>query len=132
MNAEQALLKFIDNYTSHNPDDNGYKYSEDQANLIETFGNSVSQKILPQNFEKTIIENKMKLNSKRKKSCYVKIPLDPIQIIHFKLLYNIVYLYFVYPDKLSKFNFSDDLSELYNDEKKIIDLYGEIKQIGLN
>ena len=132
MNSELALLKFINNYTHHNPDENGEKYSEDQANLIETFGNSIGERVPPQKFEKTIIENKMKLKSKRKKSCYVKIPLNPQQVLHFKLLYYIVYLSFVYPDKISKYNFSEDLNELFNNEEKIISLYREIKHVGLN
>lgn len=132
MNSELALLKFIHNYTHHNPDDNGEKYSEDQANLIETFGNSIGERVPPQKFEKTIIENKMKLKSKRRNSCYVKIPLNPQQVLHFKLLYYIVYLSFVCPDKISKYNFSEDLNELFNNEEKIISLYREIKHIGLN
>ena len=63
---------------------------------------------------------------------YVKIPLTPIQILHFKLLYNIVYFKKIYPDKISKLNLSEDLSELLDNEKEIINLYNEVKQIGLN
>ena len=80
----------------------------------------------------SITENKMKLKSKRRNSCVVKIPLNPVQILHFKLLYNIAYIKRFYPAKISKFNFSEDLAELLNDEEKIINLYKEIKQIGLN
>ena len=35
MDIELSLIKFINHYTKHNRDDNGEKYSEDQANLIE-------------------------------------------------------------------------------------------------
>jgi len=132
MNVELALLKFINHYTKHNPDDNGQKYSEEQANLIETFGYSFVENIHPRVFEKNITENKIKLKSKRVKSDFVKISLSPIQILHFKLLYNIAYIKHFYPAKVSDFNFSEDLAELLNDEDKIINLYKEIKQIGLN
>ena len=132
MNTELTLLKFINHYTKHNPDDNGQKYSEEQANLIETFGYSFVENIHPKIFEKNITENKIKLKSKRVKSDFVKISLSPIQILHFKLLYNIAYIKHFYPAKVSDFNFSEDLAELLNDEDKIINLYKEIKQIGLN
>ena len=132
MNTELTLLKFINHYTKHNPDDNGQKYSEEQANLIETFGYSFVENIHPRVFEKNITENKIKLKSKRVKSDFVKISLSPIQILHFKLLYNIAYIKHFYPAKVSDFNFSEDLAELLNDEDKIINLYKEIKQIGLN
>ena len=132
MNVELALLKFINHYTKHNPDDNGQKYSEEQANLIETFGYSFVENIHPKIFEKNITENKIKLKSKGVKSDFVKISLSPIQILHFKLLYNIAYINHFYPAKVSDFNFSEDLAELLNDEDKIINLYKEIKQIGLN
>ena len=132
MNVELALLKFINHYTKHNPDDNGQKYSEEQANLIETFGYSFVENIHPRVFEKNITENKIKLKSKRAKSDFVKISLSPIQILHFKLLYNIAYIKHFYPAKVSDFNFSEDLAELLNDEDKIINLYKEIKLIALN
>jgi len=132
MNIELALLKFINHYTKHNRDDNGQKYSVEQANLIETFGYSFVENIHPRVFEKNITENKIKLKSKRVKSDFVKISLSPIQILHFKLLYNIAYIKHFYPAKVSDFNFSEDLAELLNDEDKIINLYKEIKQIGLN
>ena len=132
MNSELALLKFINHYIKHDPDENGQPYNADQANLIETFGYSLVQKIPPKTFEDSIVENTMKLKSKRIKDEYVKIPLTPIQILHFKLLYNIAYINRFYPSKISKFNFSEDLAELLNDEDKIVNLYKEIKQIGLN
>jgi len=47
-------------------------------------------------------------------------------------LYNIAYINRFYPSKISKFNFSEDLAELLNDEDKIVNLYKEIKKIGLN
>ena len=132
MDIELSLMKFINHYIEHNPDDNGQKYSEDQANLIETFSYSFVEHVHPRVFEKNISENKMKLKSKRKKSSFVKIPLNPVQILHFKLLYNIAYIKRFYPIKLSKFDFSEDLSELLDDEDKILKLYTEVKKIDLN
>jgi len=132
MDIELSLMKFINHYIEHNPDDNGQKYSEDQANLIETFSYSFVEHVHPRVFEKNISENKMKLKSKRKKSSFVKIPLNPVQILHFKLLYNIAYIKRFYPIKLSKFDFSEDLSELLDNEDKIINLYSEMKKIDLN
>ena len=132
MDIELSLIKFINHYTKHNRDDNGEKYSEDQANLIETFGNSFVEHIHPRVFEKNITENKIKLKSKRRKSDFVKIPLNPVQILHFKLLYNLAYIKRFYPAKISKFNFSEDLSELLDNEDKIINLYSEVKKIDFN
>jgi|TARA_B110000305_G_scaffold97293_1_gene109686 hypothetical protein len=132
MDIELTLLKFINHHIKHNPDDNGQKHSEDQANLIETFSYSFVEHVHPRVFEKNITENKIKLKSKRGKSGFVKIPLNPVQILHFKLLYNIAYIKRFYPAKISKFNFSKDLAELLNDEDKIINLYKEIKLIALN
>ena len=34
MDIELTLLKFINHYIKHDPDENGEKYSEDHANLI--------------------------------------------------------------------------------------------------
>ena len=132
MDIEAALMKFVTTVIKHNPDDNGQKYNEDQANLVETFSYSFVEHIHPKIFEKNINENKMKLKSKRIKSDFVKIPLNPVQIIHFKLLYNLAYIKRFYPAKISNYNFSEDLAELLNNEDKIINLYEEIKQIGLN
>jgi len=132
MDVELSLIKFINHYTKHNRDDNGEKYSEDQANLIETFGNSFVEHIHPRVFEKNITENKIKLKSKRRKSSFVKIPLNPVQILHFKLLYNLAYIKRFYPAKISKFDFSEDLSELLDNEDKIINLYSEVKKIDFN
>ena len=132
MNIELALIKFVKSYIKHNPDDNGQEYNEDQANLVETFGYSLLEHTHPKIFEKNINENMMKLKSKTLKNYFVKIPLDPVQILHFKLLYNIAYIKKFYPNKILKFNFSENLAELLNDEDKIINLYKEIKQIVLN
>ena len=133
MNPELVILKFIDQYTKHNPDDNGQKYSQDQANLILTFVYSLVERVHPKVFEDNISETKFRVKTKIKNNGeLVKIPLNHIQILHYKLLYNISYISLVYPDKLTKFNFSEDLVELYRNEKKIINLYKEIKQIGLN
>ena len=132
MDIELSLIKFINHYTKHNRDDNGEKYSEDQANLIETFGYSFVEHIHPRVFEKNITENKMKVKSKRLKSDFVRIPLNPVQVLHFKLLYNLAYIKRFYPAKISKFDFSEDLSELLDNEDKILKLYTEVKQIGLS
>jgi len=133
MNSELVILKFIDQYTKHNPDDNGQKYSQDQANLILTFVYSLVERVHPKIFEDNISETKFRVKTKIKNNGdLVKIPLNHMQILHYKLLYNISYISLVYPDKLTKFNFSEDLVELYRNEKKIINLYKEIKQIGLN
>ena len=132
MNSELALLKFVNHYIKHDPDENGQPYNADQANLIETFGYSLVEKVHPKIFEDSIVENTMKLKSKRINDDYVKIPLTPLQILHFKLLYNILYINHIYPSKLSKFNFSEDLNELLDNENEILNLYTQIKKIGLN
>ena len=132
MDSELALMKFVTTAIQHNQDDNGEKYNEDQTNLVETFVYSVVEKIHPKIFEKNIIENKMKLKSKRRKTCIVKIPLNPIQILYFKLLYNLDYINRFYPTKISQFKLSEDLSEILDNEDKIINLYSEIKKIDLN
>jgi hypothetical protein len=133
MNSELAILKFIEQYTKHNPDDNGQKYSQDQANLILTFVYSLIERLHPKVFEDNISETKFRVKTKSKNNDdLVKIPLNHMQILHYKLLYNISYISLVYPDKLTKFNFSEDLIELFDDENKIISTYKEIKDIGLN
>ena len=132
MDSEIALMKFVTTAISHNPDDNGQKYNQDQVNLVETFVYSLKEKIHPKIFEKNITENKMKLKSKLRKTSLVKIPLNPIEILHFKLMYNLSYIKWYYPSKISNFKFSEDLSELLNNEEKIIKLYTVIKQFSLN
>ena len=132
MDTEAALMKFVPTVIKHNRDDNGQKYNQDQVNLVETFGYSIVEKIHPKIFEKNITENKMKLKSKFRKTCFVKIPLNPVQILHFKLMYNLAYIKRFYPSKISKFKFSEDLNELFDNEDRIINLYKDVKQIGLN
>ena len=132
MDTEAALMKFVTTVSKHNPDENGQKYNQDQVNLVETFVYSLKEKIHPKIFEKNITENKMKLKSKLRKTSLVKIPLNPIQILHFKLMYNLAYIKWYYPSKISNFKFSEDLSELLNNEEKIIKLYTVIKQFSLN
>jgi len=132
MDTEAALMKFVTTVIKHNPDDNGQIYNQDQVNLVETFGYSIVEKIHPKIFEKNITENKMKLKSKFRKTCFVKIPLNPVQILHFKLMYNLAYIKRFYPSKIPNFKFSEDLSELLNNEDKIIKLYEEIKNFSLN
>ena len=128
MNTELALLKFINHYVEHDPIKSGKQYNADQANLVETFGYNMVEKIHPKIFEESFVENQMKLKSKRINDEYVTVPLTPIQILQCKLLYYIVYTKKNYPNKLSKFNFSEDLSELLDNENKIKSLYKEIKQ----
>ena len=132
MNSELALLKCVNHYIKHNPDLNGQPYNVDQANLIETFCYSLVEKVHPRIFEDSIVENTMRLKSKRINDDYVKICLTPLQVLHFKLLYNIVYINENYPKKLSEFKFSEDLNELLDNDNEIINLYKKIKQIGLN
>ena len=132
MDTEAALMKFVTTAINHNPDDNGQKYNQDQVNLVETFVYSLKEKIHPKIFEKNITENKMKLKSKLRKTSIIKIPLNPIQILHFKLMYNLAYIKWYYPSKISDFKFSEDLSEMLNNEEKIINLYTQIKKIVLN
>ncbi len=129
MKTELALLKFINHYIEHDPVAEGKRYNANQSNLVETFGYNLVEKVHPKIFEDSFFENKMKLKSKRINDEYVDIPLTPIQILHFKLLYYIVYTKKNYPNKLSKFNFSEDLSELLDNENKITNLYKEFKQI---
>jgi len=129
VNTELALLKFINHYIDHDPKENGKRYNADQSNLVETFGYNLVEKVHPKIFEDSFFEKKMKLKSIRINDEYVDIPLTPIQILHFKLLYYIVYTKKNYPNKLSKFNFSEDLSELLDNENKITSLYNEIKEI---
>ena len=132
MNSELALVKFIKTTIPHSRDVNGEEYNEDQANLIETFCYSILEKIHPRVFEKNITETKIKLKSKRRPSCHVKIPLSHLQILHFKLLYNIAFINHHYPSLITKLNLSEDLSELLDNEEEIIKLYEKVKKIGLN
>ena len=132
MNSELALVKFIKTTIPHSRDVNGEEYNEDQANLIETFCYSILEKIHPREFEKNITETKIKLKSKRHPSCDVKIPLSHLQILHYKLLYNIAFINHHYPSLITNLNLSEDLSELLDNEVEIIKLYEKVKKIGLN
>ena len=107
-------------------------YNEDQSNLIETFSYSLVERVHPKIFEDNIIKNEMKLKSRQIKNDYVNIPLTHIQILHFKLLYYIFYINRVFPEKILNLNLSEDLSELFDNEDRIISLYKEIKKIVLN
>ena len=131
MDIEASLMKFVTTVIKHNQDDNSQKYNDEQANLIETFSYSIVGRIHPKVFEKNIIDNKMKLNFKEK-NCYVKISLNPVQILYFKLLYNLAYIKRFYPTKISNLKLSEDLGEMLNDEKKIISIYNEVNKIVLN
>ena len=133
MNSELTLLKFLNHYTTHNRDDNGEKYSNEQCNLILTFSYSIVEKIHPKVFADNITETKIRLKSKNKENGnFVKISLSHLEKLHFKLIYNLCYIDRYFPDKILQYNFSEDLAELYGSEEKLISLYEEIKQIGLN
>ena len=133
MNSELTLLKFINHYLTQNDDENDEKYSDERTNLIQTFSYSIVEKIHPKVFVENITETKIKLKSRDKENGnFVKISLSHLEKLHFKLIYNLCYIDHYFPDKISQYNFSEDLAELYGNEEKIISLYEEIKQIGLN
>ena len=76
---------------------------------------------------------KIKLKSRDKENGnFVKISLSHLEKLHFKLIYNLCYIDHYFPDKISQYNFSEDLAELYGSEEKVINLYKEIKKIALN
>ena len=133
MNSELTLLKFINHYITHYDDENDERYSVKTTNLILTFSYSIVEKIHPKVFAENITETKIRLKSKNKENGnFVKISLSHLEKLHFKLIYNLCYIDHYFPDKISQYNFSEDLAELYGNEEKIISLYEEIKQIGLN
>lgn len=133
MDVELALNKFIENSIKHKiKEDDEVTYSQHQANLIVIFCFSIGDKIHPKKFENHFVEGRMRLVSKKGECTEVDILLDDLQILHFKLLYHIVYMYTFHPEVSSRFNFSEDLSELLNNEDKIIKLYKEIKKVSLN
>tara|TARA_B100001057_G_C22598511_1_gene851841 strand:+ start:377 stop:769 length:393 start_codon:yes stop_codon:yes gene_type:complete len=130
VNSELTLLKFINHYIIHDGDE---KYSNERTNLIQTFSYSIVEKIHPKVFAENITEIKIKLKSRDKENGnFVKISLSHLEKLHFKLIYNLCYIDHCFPDKISHYNFSEDLAELYGSEEKLISLYEEIKQIGLN
>lgn len=133
MDVELALNKFIENSIKHKvKEDDDITYSQHQANLIVIFCFSIGDKIHPKKFENHFVEGRMRLVSKKGECTEVDILLDDLQILHFKLLYHIVYMDTFHPEASSKFKFSEDLSELLNNEDKIIKLYKEVKKISLN
>ena len=132
MDSEKTLMKFINSSIQHDTNDNGEKYNLEQARLVETFCYSIRDKIHPKIFETFIFENKIKYKPKKGPIIETRNPLNDLQSIHFKLLYNIIYIKTFYPEALSKFNLSDDLKELSKNEKKIISLYNKIRKINLN
>ena len=133
MDIELALNKFVENSIKHKiKKDDVITYSEHHANLLVIFFFSIADKIHPKKFENNFVEGRMRLVSKKGECTEVDILLDDLQILHFKLLYHIVFLYTYYPEVSSRFDFSKDLSELLNNEDKIIKLYKEVKKISLN
>ena len=131
MDVELILNKFIENSIKFHVDDE-IPYSEHQANLIFSFCHCIGTGVHPKEFESNISENKMKLKNPQGEYCEIEIPLNPLQILHYKLLYHILYINTYYPNKKIELKFSKDLRELLNNEDKIIDLYKKIKQFSLN
>ena len=133
MDVELALNKFIENSIKHKiKEDDEVTYSQHQANLLVIFCFSIGDKIHPKKFEDHFVEGRMRLISKKEECTEVDILLDDLQILHFKLLYHIVYMNTFHPEASSKFKFSEDLSELLNNEDKILKLYKKVKKISLN
>jgi hypothetical protein len=131
MNVELILNKFIENSVTLEIQDK-IPYSEYQANLIFSFCHCIGTGVHPKEFENNIGENKIKLKISQGEYCEIKHPLNDLHILHYKLLYHIVYINTYYTTKKIKFNFSNDLRELLDNEDKIINLYEEIKQFSLN
>ena len=131
MDVELILNKFIENSIKFQVEDE-IPYSEHQANLIFSFCHCIGTGVHPKEFESNISENKMKLKNPQGEYCEIEIPLNPLQILHYKLLYHILYINTYYPNKKIELKFSKDLRELLNNEDKIIDLYKKIKQFSLN
>ena len=118
MNSELTLLKFINHYTTHNCDDNGEKYSDEQCNLILTFSYSIVEKIHPKVFAENITETKIKLKSRNKENGnFVKVSLSHLEKLHFKLIYNLCYIDHYFPDKISHYNFSKDFGKVIHPKR---------------
>ena len=133
MDVELALNKFVESSIKHKiKEEDEVTYSEHHASLLVIFCFSIADKIHPKKFENNFVEGRMRLMSKKGECTEVDILLDDLQILHFKLLYHIVYLHTFYPEVSSKFKFSEDLSELLNNEVEIIKLYKVVKKISLN
>ena len=132
MNVELALNKFIENSIKHKTKDDEDAFSTHHANLMVIFCFSIADKIHPKIFENHFIEGRMRLMSKNGDCTEVDILFDNLQILHLKLLYHIVYIDTYYPEIFSRFNFSDDLGELFDNEDLVIKLYEKIKKISLN
>ena len=131
MDVELILNKFIENSIKFHVDDE-IPYSEHQANLIFSFCHCMGTGVHPKEFESNISENKMKLKNPQGEYCEIEIPLNHLQILHYKLLYHILYINTYYPQKKIEIKFSKDLRELLDNEDKIINLYKKIKQYTLN
>lgn len=131
MDVELILNKFLGEYIKFEEED-AIPYSEHQANLIFSFCHCIGTGVHPKEFESNISENKMKLKNSQGEYCVIEIPLNYQQILHYKLLYHILYINTYYPKKKIELKFSKDLSELFDDEDKIIKLYEEVKKVSLN
>ena len=131
MDVELILNKFIENSIKIQVEDET-PYSEHQANLIFSFCHCMGTGVHPKEFESNISENKMKLKNPQGEYCEISVPLNHLQILHYKLLYHILYINTYYPKKKIELKFSKDLRELFDNEDKIINLYKEIKQFSLN
>lgn len=131
MNVELILNKFVGNYIRFRDEDE-IPYSEHQANLIFSFCHCMGTGVHPKEFESNINENIMKLKNPQGEYCEIEIPLNYLQILHYKLLYHILYINTYYPNRKIELKFSEDLSELFNNEVEIYKLYKEVKQHTLN
>ena len=131
MDVELILNKFVGNYIKFQEEEQ-VPYREHQANLIFSFCHCIGTKVHPKEFESNIIENIIKLKNPEGKYCDIEVPLNYLQILHYKLLYHIIYINTFFPKKKIELKFSRDLSELFDNEDKIINLYNEIKYLSLN
>ena len=105
MDVELILNKFIENSIKFQVEDET-PYSEHQANLIFSFCHCIGTRVHPKEFESNISENKMKLKNPQGEYCEIEIPLNPLQILHYKLLYHILYINTYYPNKKIELKFS--------------------------
>ena len=131
MDVELILNKFIENSIKFQVEDET-PYSEHQANLIFSFCHCMGTGVHPKEFESNISENIMKLKNPQGEYCEIEIPLNYLQILHYKLLYYILYINSYYPNRKIELKFSKDLRELLDNEVEIYELYKEFKQHTLN
>jgi hypothetical protein len=123
----------INNFLKHSLiQTNDTNISEEHASLGFIFFYHLGRQNHPKEFEKNVTEKTISFTNLEGKTCTVDMPLKPNQILHFKLLYHIIYIDCLETNKLSKFKFSNDLKELIDNENKVIQYYKEIKKYSLN